>query len=83
MKKAAEYHKLAEECRAMARTIGNEEQRQQLLNMAETWDKLAETREGLVARHPELDSSSWSGSRNGSGQADANGPRAPLSRSAD
>ena len=48
MKTAAEYKKHAEECRALAR------QRDQLLEMARTWDSLADTREGLVRNHPEL-----------------------------
>jgi hypothetical protein len=30
------------------------EQRAQLLEMARTWENLAETREGLVRNHPEL-----------------------------
>jgi hypothetical protein len=54
MKTAAEYRKHAEECRVLARQMPEGEQRVQLLEMARTWDNLAETREGLVRNHPEL-----------------------------
>jgi hypothetical protein len=54
MKTAAEYRKHAEECRMLARQMPEGEQRAQLLEMARTWDNLAETREGLVRNHPEL-----------------------------
>ncbi len=53
MKKASEYRRHEEECRALAkRTRG--EQRDQLLDMAATWDQLAAERSELVRRHPEL-----------------------------
>jgi hypothetical protein len=55
MKTAMEYRKHAEECRMLARGVSEGEQRHQLLEMARTWDNLAETREGLVRNHPELD----------------------------
>ena len=42
--KLGEYRKHAEECRKLARSALNAEQRQQLLAMAETWEQLAETR---------------------------------------
>jgi hypothetical protein len=54
MKTAAEYRKHAEECRVLARQMPEGEQREQLLEMARTWESLAETREGLVRNHPEL-----------------------------
>ena len=54
MKKASEYRQHAEECRALARNMTEGEQRDQLLEMARTWDKLAEERSALVQRHPEL-----------------------------
>ena len=54
MKTASEYRKHAEECRALAQQMTSAEQRDQLLEMARTWDALAETREGLVRNHPEL-----------------------------
>jgi hypothetical protein len=53
MKKASEYRRHAEECRSLARSMTGE-QRDQLLEMARTWDKLAEERAELVRRHPEL-----------------------------
>ena len=55
MKKASEYRAHADECRALARTMQGE-QRDQLLQMAATWDRLAADRSGLVRRHPELGS---------------------------
>ena len=54
MKKASEYRRHAEECRALARTVAIDEQRNQLLEMAATWDRLAADRSDLVRRHPEL-----------------------------
>jgi hypothetical protein len=53
MKTAAEYRKHAEECRLLARQMP---EGAQLLEMARTWDNLAETREGLVRNHPERNS---------------------------
>ena len=55
MKTASEYRKHAQECRALAQQVPAGEQRHQLLEMARTWDSLAEDRERLVRRHPELD----------------------------
>lgn len=55
MKTATEYRKHAEECRVLARQMPEGEQRAQLLEMARTWENLAETREGLVRNHPEID----------------------------
>jgi len=55
MKTASEYRKHAEECRVLARQVPEGEQRDQLLEMARTWENLAETREALVRNHPELD----------------------------
>jgi hypothetical protein len=57
MKTALEYRKHAEECRVLARQVPEGEQRDQLLEMARTWESLADTREGLVRNHPELDTS--------------------------
>ena len=54
MKKASEYRQHADECRALAVTMEHGEQRNQLLEMASTWDKLATDRSDLVRRHPEL-----------------------------
>ena len=57
MKTAAEYRKHAEECRTLAQQVPEGEQRNQLLEMARTWDNLARDREKLVQNHPELDTS--------------------------
>lgn len=54
MKKASEYRRHAEECRAMARGMRDGPQRDQLLEMAATWEKLAAERSEMVKRHPEL-----------------------------
>ncbi|WP_157934685.1 hypothetical protein [Microvirga ossetica] len=55
MKTAAEYRKHAEECRVLAKQVPEGEHRDQLLEMARTWDNLAADRETLVRNHPELD----------------------------
>ncbi len=54
MKKASEYRRHAEECRAMARQTQPGPQRDQLLEMARTWDNLAADRSEMIRRHPEL-----------------------------
>jgi hypothetical protein len=54
MKKAAEYRQHARECRELAQRMPQEDQRVQLLTMAEQWEKLAVERERLTATHPEL-----------------------------
>ena len=50
MRKVDDYKKHAEECRTMARNTVNEEHRQGLLQMAETWESLAEDRIAQIAR---------------------------------
>jgi hypothetical protein len=55
MKTAAEYRKHAQECRVLAQQMPAGEQRNQLLEMARTWDNLAADREKLVRNHPDLD----------------------------
>ena len=45
MEKTSEYRQHAEECRVLARNAQNEEQRRQLLKMAEAWDKFAAVHE--------------------------------------
>jgi len=45
MKKSNEYRQHAEECRALARKAQNDEQRAQLLKMAEAWENFATERE--------------------------------------
>ena len=54
MKKASEYRQHAEECRVLANRMEQGEHRDQLLEMAATWDRLAVERSELVRRHPEL-----------------------------
>jgi hypothetical protein len=54
MKKASEYRQHAEECRVLARGMLEGPQRDQLLEMAATWEKLAIDRSDLIRRHPEL-----------------------------
>jgi hypothetical protein len=53
MKKASEYRQHAEECRLLAKGTQGE-QRDQLLEMAATWDKLALERSELVRKQPDL-----------------------------
>jgi hypothetical protein len=45
MTKLKRYREHAEECRALARNAPNEEQRRQLLELAESWGSLALERE--------------------------------------
>jgi hypothetical protein len=52
MKKAHDYRQHASECRALARKARSEEERQQLLTMAATWDILAVERERRVGDEP-------------------------------
>ena len=40
--KAQEYRSLAQECRALARTLSTDEGRAQLIAMAEVWERLAD-----------------------------------------
>ena len=54
MKKASEYRKHAEECRILAKQVPEGPQRDQLLEMARTWDALADDRDALIRKHPEL-----------------------------
>ena len=52
MKKASEYRKHAAECRILAKQMKQGEYRDQLLIMAETWDRLAAEREAAVRADP-------------------------------
>ena len=55
MKDASNYRQNAEQCRAIARTLSDATQRQQLLSMAEAWDDLAAERESSKhAQQPAL-----------------------------
>ena len=49
--KAAAYRRHARECHALSRHAQNEDQRLQLLAMAETWEALATEREAAVPAH--------------------------------
>jgi hypothetical protein len=44
MKKVSEYRQHAKECRALAKTVRSPQHRDMLVNMAATWDRLAEDR---------------------------------------
>ena len=48
MRKIKDYKKHADECRAMARKVIPGEQRDLLLNMAQTWESLATERERQI-----------------------------------
>ena len=54
MKKASEYREHARECRALAGSMESADQRDQLLQMADHWDKLAADRMALIQYYPEL-----------------------------
>ena len=54
MKKASEYRHHAQECRDLAVKMDVPLQRNQLLVMAQQWDKLARDRVDLISQHPEL-----------------------------
>jgi hypothetical protein len=44
MKKVSEYRQHAKECRGLAKTVRSPPHRDMLVNMAATWDRLAEDR---------------------------------------
>jgi hypothetical protein len=54
MKKSSEYRQHAEECGRLARTMKSGEQHGLLLQMAATWEGLAEERSSLIQRHPKI-----------------------------
>lgn len=54
MKKASEYRAHARECGLLAKKMESAEQRDQLLLMAEHWERLANDRSALILRRPEL-----------------------------
>jgi hypothetical protein len=54
MKKVSEYREHAEECRTLARRSKTPEDRDMLLNMAATWDSLAEERTKAAERQQRL-----------------------------
>lgn len=45
MRKSSDYRKHADECRALAKGMKQAEQREQLLAMAQTWERLADQRD--------------------------------------
>ena len=48
MRQVSEYREHAMECRRLASQMQVEDHRDQLLSMAETWDRMAEERERLL-----------------------------------
>jgi hypothetical protein len=52
VKKASEYRKHAGECRALARQMKQGEYREQLLVMADTWERLAAERDAAHSATP-------------------------------
>jgi hypothetical protein len=54
MRKASEYRQHAAECREMANRASGP-QRDQLLEMAKTWDALADNRDKQIARQTRID----------------------------
>lgn len=60
MRKAEEYRDHAKECRKLAAT-GDAKVRDQLLQMAETWDSLAADREQDIGRKERI--KAWEGYR--------------------
>ena len=53
MKRASDYRQHAQECRLLASNMDGEH-KAQLVEMAATWDRLADERDELLRRHPEL-----------------------------
>ena len=52
VKDASDYRLYAEECRALAARMNTSEQREQLLKIAATWERLAENRFDLARKLP-------------------------------
>lgn len=48
MQKVVEYREHAKECRELARLMVEPERRQQLLDMAESWERMAEERDRML-----------------------------------
>ena len=63
MRKVEEYMKHADECRQLAASASNEENRRQLLEMVETWKSLARDRNDQIARQARI--SAFENSGNG------------------
>jgi len=54
MKQVAEYRRNAAECARLARRAVSDKERQQLLDLAKTWEALAIDREAMIHTHPAL-----------------------------
>ena len=54
MRKVDDYKRHVDECLAMARNTTNEEKRQGLLRMAETWESLANDRVAQIERQKRI-----------------------------
>jgi len=54
MKQAEEYRRHAAECRRLAHSAVSDQERDQLLDLAKTWEGLAASRENFVRTHPTL-----------------------------
>ncbi len=53
MKAVSEYRQHAAECRKLAKAMPEGDARQQLLKMAETWERLARDRESRLPIQPD------------------------------
>ena len=51
VERVSEYEKNAQECRMLARSMNNPEQREQLLKMAEAWERVAVERKRLLTEY--------------------------------
>jgi hypothetical protein len=58
MKKTTDFLKHAKECRGLAKQMESGEQHDQLIQMAETWEVLAQERERTFANRPPEDDGS-------------------------
>lgn len=53
MNRASEYRQHARECRELAASMEVAAHREQLIAMADAWDKMADERVALIERHPD------------------------------
>jgi hypothetical protein len=56
MERVIDYRRHAEECRSMAGRARSPDEKQMLLNMAESWESLAKDRERTLARNRQTSS---------------------------
>jgi hypothetical protein len=54
MRKVEEYRRHADECRQLASASSSDDNRKQLMQMADTWDQLARDREDQIAREKRI-----------------------------